>query len=1330
MADSYDLTQMDPHSFENMVNYLALGVLGRGATGFGPGSDGGRDGYFEGEASYPSERTRWSGKWYIQSKFHKPHLSKDPQKWLIAQVRDEISLFKDPASNRKLPDNWIFCTNIEPSGVPQTGSFDAIRKIVKKELGPALKFDIWGGRKLLDLLGENPGVASYFGHFLTPGNVLTILYDQISDSTSQVRSIVEHLVVGQFNEQLYTKMEQAGSSFDNRPKLYELFVDLPFSCSEDLNSSSILAALTCNSATTHKVSAWSDESSKWKDWLRAVTRSRIVVLKGGPGQGKSTVGQYFSQIHRAALILGQDGPTVTPETRQVALRFRKAALAQGFWSDAPRIPITIELKDFAAWFGSRSRGEPTGILSYICERISFKTEQTVLPGTMKRALKLRSWFVNFDGLDEVPNDVKEGVAAEVRKFTNETLPIIDADVLILCTTRPQGYAGQFDKLDASTAVLSSLPPTVALSCASAVLAFDRSDSEAQYSINVLENAMQSEQVLELMTTPLQSHIMAVVVRDGGRPPEKRWELFDNFYKVMKKRESQKDFQDRRISKLLREDDTLLKAIHARLGVTLHVLAEESQGAETTLNKEEFQGLAERTASALIDGNVDDVVGALMEATTERLVFVNTPENSSTVRFDVRQLQEFFAGEFIYSDISPDQLSLRLEAICNDSHWREVMHFVLSALVFNGRRTELTVASQVLVSADANGGCHNEVLFWKRLAVGAMLGIRLLNEGVLEQDKRLRQLFVGVLTPLYALSDLRSINLLTEKKHVNSHSWLLNSMIEHLFKSSEAESLGAAISLIISLPSDHPRLDEVSARLFGASDDYLEAICDSLYRRTLLRAPQARKLERVPAQWFLVGLLKIIMSPTLRGCFDYSKAIRLLRAHVFVLAQSEGFKGLSVTETKLVFALMDVGFEQDEELAPRQKRGSTNYKGLSYVGFQASWLTGKIPENCDFTIENRSLLGPILQFAAAVIDFARSRDLDGLRKVHELSLPLGVLNRAIAPSFAAMLPLSSWRGDYERQFGSLFDLSSDEFAATLSTGRLNGVNIPWPTSGVRIEGDYSATSWANICRDYPLLALEIWMQDIGGRDGFYSSPECVDAVMRVANDMPEAMAPFILGWGKLFSYAPDAARELRRRLLSVRTFRRVETLNAREVVPFVIDLQIEGAFLPMLAEALLARIPFGDVLQMQQMFIPVQPYSGQVLESFGLQYSKLRACYLDESAELVVRQSALALNLAKEGSTQVQVSEMSADIQSATLMESVLIGSSPFWLVKSVAIFCNNHMEIESVDSRRLIGRCLYIFRENYAVQLMMQNLLNKWRENSSAPVRTKGLLDPWLAGEK
>jgi hypothetical protein len=233
MADSYDLTSLDPNAFEHLVNMLALNVLGAGHTGFSPGSDGGRDGYFEGEALYPSPTDRWSGNWYIQSKFHKPHLSKDPQKWLLDQIKAELKEFKKPESIRKVPNNWIIATNIDPSGVPDTGCFDSARELIKKSF-PQLEhqFHIWGGRKILDLLALNPQIGEYYSHFLTPGHILTELYSQLKDSQAEIKSILRFLILSQFEEQEYTKLEQAGSSADTRPGIHNLFIDLPFRDSE------------------------------------------------------------------------------------------------------------------------------------------------------------------------------------------------------------------------------------------------------------------------------------------------------------------------------------------------------------------------------------------------------------------------------------------------------------------------------------------------------------------------------------------------------------------------------------------------------------------------------------------------------------------------------------------------------------------------------------------------------------------------------------------------------------------------------------------------------------------------------------------------------------------------------------------------------------------------------------------------------------------------------------------------------------------------------------------------------------------------------------------
>ena len=254
-----------------------------------------------------------------------------------------------------------------------------------------------------------------------------------------------------------------------------------------------------------------------------------------------------------------------------------------------------------------------------------------------------------------------------------------------------------------------------------------------------------------MTTPLQSHIMAIVIRDGGRPPDRRWQLFTNFYEVIRRREANKNLPDTNLGKLLREDEQLLKTVHNRLGFILQARAETSEGAQTSLTREEFKRLVERAVMLMKNRDIESTIDVLMEATTARLVLVSTPDDGNSVRFDIRQLQEFFAAEFLYDSVDVDELRERMEIIGGDSHWREVIHFLLSALIENNRKTELAVAVAMLEQIN-EGSDLNDRLLQRRLAVGALFAARLLNEGVLEQDKRIRQKFRKTIEPLTAFTD--------------------------------------------------------------------------------------------------------------------------------------------------------------------------------------------------------------------------------------------------------------------------------------------------------------------------------------------------------------------------------------------------------------------------------------------------------------------------------------------------------------------------------------------------------------------------------------------------
>jgi hypothetical protein len=117
------------------------------------------------------------------------------------------------------------------------------------------------------------------------------------------------------------------------------------------------------------------------------------------------------------------------------------------------------------------------------------------------------WRVVFH---EVPHDVKDGVAQEVLKFIDDVSLECGSDLLAVCTSRPQGYAGQFSELDGPTIDLVNLSPEQALECAMPVIAFNRSAVESKKTLTILKSAIESRSVQELMTTPFGNFLIIFI----------------------------------------------------------------------------------------------------------------------------------------------------------------------------------------------------------------------------------------------------------------------------------------------------------------------------------------------------------------------------------------------------------------------------------------------------------------------------------------------------------------------------------------------------------------------------------------------------------------------------------------------------------------------------------------------------------------------------------------------------------------------------------------------------------------------------------------------------
>lgn len=214
--------------------------------------------------------------------------------------------------------------------------------------------------------------------------------------------------------------------------------------------------------------------------------------------------------------------------------------------------------------------------------------------------------------------------------------------------------------------------------------------------------------------------------------------------------------------------------------------------------------------------------------------MSTPETGEYVRFDIRPLQEFFAAEHIYQSGEPGVFIERVRVIAGDSHWREVIHFLLSALIENNRKNELAAAITVLMEID-DGEQRDLRVLNRRLARGGIVAARLLQEGVLEQDKRIREQFRNSILPLlgcpdadFYLSDIRSNHTL---------QWLNDVLVVSLREQAEFETIGAAVTLTRFLRDSDVRAQEVKRALLGASTAYQAFVLDRLGTDLEARMPQ-------------------------------------------------------------------------------------------------------------------------------------------------------------------------------------------------------------------------------------------------------------------------------------------------------------------------------------------------------------------------------------------------------------------------------------------------------------------------------------------------------------
>ena len=767
----YDFSRLSTRSFEQMIQSISLSILGGGVTIFGDGPDGGREATFEELHNFPSSNSPWKGYGVIQAKFRQ-RPTQSNSTWAVKELRAELTKLAKVSAGKK-PEFYIFVTNVVLSPVAGTGGKDRISTLIdkyKKQIG-IKDFRVWDYDQLCSFLDICPAVRNAYRAWITPGDVLAAIISHMKPQTESFREIMLNFVQKELRGEQYVNLGQAGHNSKDRIPLATVFVDLPIKEAGIIKeygaylqgevsnrNEEVIGAL----AKLNKVSGQlldGESLSKRQAVLShgVVRHPGKIVFIGGPGQGKSTLTQFFCQLHRCCFIKQHSLRPLTSEVEEACGLLFSQSKEEGLELPSnARFPLRVELNKFAA---ALANGACTSLFGFILNRIKDRSERDLSSDDLRCWLANYPWLIALDGLDEVPaSSNREQVLESIQDFLIDAAES-NADILLVATSRPQGYDDDFSQSTYTHYKLAELDVADALHYAEKLINRRWGDDEdkVQTLLARMQRACKEESTIRLMKSPLQVTIMALLVESLGEPPKERWRLFNEYYQVINRREKERDIP---AAKLLNSFQADIDFIHQKVGVYLQVESERSGKTDALLTEDEFSKIISLRLNAEgHDGeNGQKFKYAVIEAALERLVFLVAPQEGR-IGFEIRSLQEFMAAQAITSG-SDEQIASRLRSIAHASHWRNVFLFA-AGRCFHERqylRDNIFTICSELNEGDAreiNSGIN------KVLLIGSELALDIIEDGVISNQPGQLRIFSRLALRLLDLSNVQLLNRLAQ-----------------------------------------------------------------------------------------------------------------------------------------------------------------------------------------------------------------------------------------------------------------------------------------------------------------------------------------------------------------------------------------------------------------------------------------------------------------------------------------------------------------------------------------------------------------------------------------
>lgn len=870
----YDFSRLSTRSFEQLVQSISLAVLGGGVTVFGDGPDGGREATFEDVKDFPNAKYFWNGYGVIQAKFRQRPGANNGA-WAIKELRNELTKLSK-ASDVKRPEYYIFVTNVVLTPVAGTGGKDRISALVdkyKSEIG-IKDFRVWDYDQICAFLDTLPAIRTAYRAWITPGDVLAVILDYMRPQAENFRDIMLNFVQKELRGEQYVNLGQAGHNNKDRIPLASVFVDLPIrevasvkeykSYSPDFSSSErgeSITALAKLSVIAGQLLDGESFTRRQTSLTHGVSRNPgKVVFIGGPGQGKSTLTQFFCQLHRCSFIKQHSTKSLNSEVAEACHIVATQCIDESI--DTPRnarFPLRVELNKFAA---SLANGGCTSLFGFILNRIKERSERELNSDDLRNWLSSYPWLVALDGLDEVPaSSNRSQVLGSIQDFLIDAADC-NADLLLVATSRPQGYDNDFSENSYTHFRLSELDSDHALHYAEKLInrRWGEEEDKVQTLLGRMQRACKERSTVRLMKSPLQVTIMALLVESLGEPPKERWRLFNEYYNVINRREKEREIP---AAKLLNSFQADIDFIHQKVGAYLQVESEREGKTDALLKGDEFSEIinARLVAEGHIGEKGESLKKDIIEAALERLVFLVAPQEGR-VGFEIRSLQEFMAAQAITSGRDHEIIE-RLRSIAHASHWRNVFLFAAGRCFHEKQYLRDSIFA---ICSELNEGvkedlasCVHEVLL-----TGSELALDILDDGAISNQPSQLKIFTRLALRILELHPTLLHLRLSQAYHPEAEDLYREAILLRLDQIDFTSRLGAWNVLVELANRDITWARELAEKKWP--EDPAEIL--SITSRMIARDPSRWLVDR----WFSAILLSSPASAPFHYLLEFGRVI--------------------------------------------------------------------------------------------------------------------------------------------------------------------------------------------------------------------------------------------------------------------------------------------------------------------------------------------------------------------------------------------------------------------------------------------------------------------------